>query len=77
MGFYCLVLLAWLRGLRYRWPTMPKIPQGYHGVGCSMRCTGVKPMYVRHGWIPHSFQWIRGYGCHGIAQQFIVKDETE
>jgi hypothetical protein len=56
---------------------MPKIPQGYHGVGCSMRCTGVKPMYVRHGWIPHSFQWIRGYGCHGIAQQFIVKDETE
>ena len=55
MSYYCLALIARIRGLFYRHPRFPKTPKGYVSVNSGLTDDESRLMYERHGWIPYCF----------------------
>jgi hypothetical protein len=61
--FNYLVMMAWARGLIWRWPAFPKCrksPYNPCGVSTGLTWDETKTMFYRHDWQPWCFQKTTG-----------------
>lgn len=71
MKYTLLAVIAWIRGLYYRYPNtgsskMPMVITGLNGKD------GARTMYYKHGWRPHIYHKTP----YGISRSFIVDSDA-